>query len=210
MIGRWGAFGCMLWCALACGVIVVRVAQGNVFDTDIQSLLPQKEPTGFEFTVLEYVLLGRAPHLGPLASPGQEDVRIATNALSQTTMLPRQKQSIAKLSGGETQLLLLARSLTQEPKLLLLDEPMNHLDLKHRRDMLDLLLRWRADGKTAVLTTHNPETAAQLADHLILVFPGGRTIGGTFSDLFTEEHLSTLYGLKIRTFGRNGRRYVVY
>jgi iron complex transport system ATP-binding protein len=175
-----------------------------------QSLLPQKEPTGFEFTVLEYVLLGRAPHLKPLAAPGEQDIRIATNALSQASILPLQEKSISKLSGGETQLLLLARSLTQEPRLLLLDEPMNHLDLKHRKDMLDFLRDWRKAGKTAVLTTHNPDTAALLADHLILVFPGGRMISGSFSDLFTEEHLSDLYGLPIRTFHRDGRSFVVY
>ena len=175
-----------------------------------QSLLPQKEPTGFEYTVLEYVLLGRAPHLKPLAAPGQRDIRIATNALMHTTILPLEYQSISRLSGGETQLLLLARSLTQEPRLLLLDEPMNHLDLKHRKGMRELLLDWRAAGKTAVLTTHNPETAALLADHLILIFPGGRMVSGTFAELFTGEHLSELYGLPIRTFDEEGRCYVDY
>jgi iron complex transport system ATP-binding protein len=174
-----------------------------------QSLLPQKEPTGFEFTVLEYVLLGRAPHLKTLAAPGEQDIRIATNALNRTSIAALEQQSISKLSGGETQLLLLARSLAQEPRLLLLDEPMNHLDLKHRKDMLDLLRNWRADGKTAVLTTHNPETAALLADHLVLVFPGGRMICGPFSSLFSEEHLSALYGLPIRIFEKDGRCYIV-
>jgi len=175
-----------------------------------QSLLPQKEPTGFEYTVLEYVLLGRAPHLKPLAAPGERDIRIATNALSQTTILPLEYQSISRLSGGETQLLLLARSLAQEPKLLLLDEPMNHLDLKHRRGILELLLGWRTAGKTAVLTTHDPEIAALLADHLILIFPGGRMTGGAFTDLFTPEYLSELYGLPIRTFHRDGRFFIDY
>ncbi len=175
-----------------------------------QSLLPQKEPTGFEFSVLEYVLFGRAPHLEPLAAPQEHDIQIATNALSQTTLLPLEHQSISKLSGGEAQLLLLARSLTQEPKLLLLDEPMNHLDLKHRKDILEFLLDWRAAGKTTVLTTHNPETATLLADHLILVFPGTRMVCGTLSDLFTEANLSALYGLPIRTFVHDKRRYVLY
>jgi iron complex transport system ATP-binding protein len=175
-----------------------------------QSLLPQKEPTGFEFTVLEYVLLGRAPHLRPLAAPREQDIRIATNALSRTSMLSLEHQSISKLSGGETQLLLLARSLTQEPKLLLLDEPMNHLDMKHRKDILEFLRHWRADGKTALLTTHNPETASLLADHLILIFPGGKTVCGSFSELFTEENLSALYGLPIRTASREGRTFILY
>ena len=175
-----------------------------------QSLLPQKEPTGFEYTVLEYVLLGRAPHLKPLAAPGERDIRIATNALSQTTILPLEYQSISRLSGGETQLLLLARSLTQEPKLLLLDEPMNHLDLKHRKGILELLLSWRAAGKTAVFTTHDPETAALLADHLILIFPGGRMVCGPFAELFTGQYLSELYGLPIRTFERDKRYFVEY
>ncbi len=175
-----------------------------------QSLLPQKEPTGFEFTVLEYVLFGRAPHLKPLAAPQEHDIRVATNALSQTTLLPQEHQSISKLSGGETQLLLLARSIAQEPKLLLLDEPMNHLDLKHRKDILEFLLDWRVSGKTTVLTTHNPETAALLADHLILVFPGARMVCGRLSDLFTAANLSALYGLPVRTFLHDRRRYVLY
>jgi len=111
---------------------------------------------------------------------------------------------------SDTLLLLLARSLAQEPKILLLDEPMNHLDLKHRKGILELLLAWRAAGKIAVLTNHNPEPAALLADHLILVFPGGRMDSGVFAELFTGEHLSELYGLSIRFFDRDGRCYVDY
>jgi len=206
---------------LALGWLHPATGRISLFGTDLhaltprlrgktQSLLPQKEPTGFEYTVLEYVLLGRAPHLKPLAAPGERDIRIATNALSQTTILPLEYQSISRLSGGETQLLLLARSLTQEPKLLLLDEPMNHLDLKHRKEILELLLDWRAEGKTAVLTTHDPETAALLADRLILIFPGGGMISGTLAELFTGEHLSELYGLPIRTFAQDGRFFVDY
>jgi iron complex transport system ATP-binding protein len=206
---------------LALGWLQPAAGRISLFGTDLsaftsrqrgktQSLLPQKEPTGFEYTVLEYVLLGRAPHLKPLAAPGERDVRIATNALSQTTILPLERRSISRLSGGETQLLLLARSLTQQPQLLLLDEPMNHLDMKHRRGILELLLEWREVGKTAVLTTHDPETAALLADHLILIFPRGRMACGAFAELFTGEHLSALYGLPIRTFEHDGRFYVDY
>ncbi len=76
--------------------------------------------------------------------------------------------------------------------------------------MRELLLDWRVAGKTAVLTTHNPEPAALLADHLILIFPGGRMASGAFAELFTGEHLSELYGLPIRTFDRDGRCYVDY
>jgi iron complex transport system ATP-binding protein len=175
-----------------------------------QSLLPQKEPTGFEFSVLEYVLLGRAPHLKPLAAPGPQDLSVATNALDRSTILALESRSIARLSGGETQLLLLARSLTQEPQLLLLDEPMNHLDLRHRKGMLELLRSWRSEGKTAVLTTHDPQTAALLADTLILVHPGGGVASGAFGDLFTDRTLSELYGLAIRTFENDGRYFIEY
>jgi ABC-type cobalamin/Fe3+-siderophores transport system ATPase subunit len=156
---------------------------------------------------------GAKNSIGPLinaAAPGQRDILIATNALMQITILPLEYQSISRLSGGATQLLLLARSLTQEPRLLLLDEPMNHLDLKHRKGILELLLDWREAGKTAVLTTHDPETAALLADHLVLVFPGGRMASGAFAELYTGEHLSELFGLPIRTFDRDGRCYVDY
>ncbi len=186
------------------------------------SLLPQKEQLHFEYTVLEYVLLGRAPHLRPLEAPGPGDIRIATNSLGTAGILHKGASPLPTLSGGETQLVLLSRSLAQDPSILLLDEPTNHLDLRNRRQMIDLLKRCRDEGKTIVLTTHDPDLASAIADHLILIGGDGSDYGeeegaglpfinaGRFDDLFTEEMLSRVYGIPVRILEIEGHRRVLW
>jgi len=173
------------------------------------SLLPQKEPADFEYTVLEYVLLGRAPHLGALQAPGTEDIRIAAEALRITGIIEMERRKLPSLSGGETQLTLLSRSLAQDPDVLLLDEPTNHLDLKNRRQMIDLLKKCKDRGKTVVFTTHDPDLASALADRLVLMGPDRAVHSGDFRMLFTEDHLSRTYGAPVRIADAAGRPRVL-
>ncbi|MDC7228494.1 MAG: ABC transporter ATP-binding protein [Spirochaetales bacterium] len=162
------------------------------------SLLPQTENLSFDYTVMEYILLGRAPHLHPLQQPGENDHNIASTALKQADALELKSRRIPLLSGGETQSTLMARSLTQEPEIMLLDEPANHLDPARRRHMLDIILRLKNQQKTVIFTTHDPESAAGLADYLVLMHADGSVEYGRFGKLFTEEKLSALYGIAVR------------
>lgn len=160
-------------------------------------LVPQSEYVPFEYSVLEYVLLGRAPYLGPLDLPGQSDVQIAREALIQVGIEHLEMRPIPELSGGELQLVLIARALAQQPKVLLLDEPTSHLDLSNRNITLQILNQLRSNGVTVLFTTHDPEAASLVANNLVLMREGKVMFTGSLETTFTSQKLSETYGTRI-------------
>jgi iron complex transport system ATP-binding protein len=170
------------------------------------SLVPQREHIPFEYSALEYVMLGRAPHLRTLEVPGPGHLRVAREALSTVGLTGRHGESINRLSGGERQLLLIARSLSQQPRLLLLDEPTSHLDLKNKRRVVDLLKSLAERGVSILLTTHLPEVAAALADRIVLMREGSILLHGPPGEILTEENLSGTYGVDLRVRDVAGNR----
>ena len=162
------------------------------------SLLPQTENISFDYTVTEYILLGRAPHLGPLERPGGEDAAIAAQALDLAGGGSLSGRHIPTLSGGERQTVLLARAISQQPAIILMDEPANHLDPAGRRRIRSVIGSLKNNGVTVVFTSHEPADAAASADYLILMPESGRAECGPFEELFTEKRLSELYGIEIK------------
>ncbi|OJX44011.1 MAG: hypothetical protein BGO78_03095 [Chloroflexi bacterium 44-23] len=173
-------------------------------------LVPQAEHIPFEYSLLEFVLLGRAPHMAPLAMPAQADYEIAIEALRQVGMYELQERSILSLSGGERQLVLVARALAQQPKLLLLDEPTSHLDLSNKGRLLNLLRELLAKDVTILFTTHEPEVASALATQLVLMKKGEILKTGPFSDVFTSDNLSELYQLPVSVADISGRKVALW
>lgn len=173
-------------------------------------LVPQSEHTAFEYSLLEYVLLGRAPYLKPLEMPGPEDTRIALDALARVGLAGWEGRSIARLSGGERQLVLTARALAQQPRCLLLDEPTSHLDLGNKARLLALLRDLVRQGVTVLLTTHEPEFAAGLATHLVLMRNGQVLEAGPLNETFTTERLSATYGVPVAVAQVHGRQVVLW
>ncbi|MEA4906800.1 MAG: ABC transporter ATP-binding protein [Anaerolineaceae bacterium] len=174
------------------------------------ALVPQSEHVPFEYSLLEFTLLGRAPHLAPLAMPTAEDERIALDALRQVGMDGLRWRSMPYLSGGERQLVLVARALAQQPRLLLLDEPTSHLDLGNKRGLIRLLHDLAERGVTVVFTTHEPEIAAALATHLVLMRDGQVLRTGPLEEVFTSPGLSELYRVPIRVTEVEGRRVALW
>jgi len=160
-------------------------------------LVPQSEYVPFEYSVLEYVLLGRAPYLGPLDLPAESDVEIARQALVQVGIEHLERRPIPELSGGELQLVLIARALAQQPKVLLLDEPTSHLDLSNRNITLQILNQLRSNGVTVLFTTHDPEAASLVANNLVLMRQGKVMYTGSLETTFTSQKLSETYGTHI-------------
>ena len=120
------------------------------------SLVPQSDHIPFEYSILEYVLLGRAPYIAPMALPTAKDVEIARSALDRVGISAMADHGILETSAGERQLVLLARAVAQEPRVLLLDEPSAHLDLANKRRLVGLLRAQSELGRAVIITVHEP------------------------------------------------------
>lgn len=174
------------------------------------ALVPQSEHIPFDYSLLEYTLFGRTPYLNPLDLPGDEDCRLALQALEQVGMAGLAQRSILTLSGGERQLVIIGRALAQQPHLLLLDEPTAHLDLSNKSRLLKVLEGLVEQGVTILLTTHEPEVAAALATHLVLMREGQVKVSGPLQEVLTSEHLSAIYGVPVKVVQVDGRKVVVW
>jgi iron complex transport system ATP-binding protein len=173
-------------------------------------LVPQFEHVSFEFNLLEFVLMGRAPYIGVLKTPQEKDYEIAFQALKSVGMDHKIRNLVQELSGGERQLVLLARALAQETEILLLDEPMSHLDLKNKVQLIDILRKLSAAGKTIIMTTHEPDVAAAISTDLVLVNNGTVFNMGSTEEVMTDENLSQVYGVNIRGKEVGGHRVFIW
>jgi iron complex transport system ATP-binding protein len=173
-------------------------------------LVPQNENTPFDYSLLEYVLLGRTPYLEPLAMPGQADLQISEQKLNDVGLAALIHRTMPSLSGGERQLVLVARALAQQPKLLLLDEPTSHLDLSNKSRLIKVLRGLQAQGVTIIFTTHEPDVASALATHMVLMREGEVLNSGTAEQVMTDSTLSELYHLPIHVQVQDGKRIVLW
>jgi len=174
------------------------------------ALIPQFEQVTFEYTVLEYVLMGRSPYLSPLEMPGDADYSAAFQALERIGMAAFHRHPMTELSGGERQLILVARALAQQSGLLLLDEPTSHLDLGNKSRLLRILRELHEQGVTILMTTHEPEIAEAAATQIILMQKGSVFTSGPAQDVLTPENLSRVYGIPIRVVQVDGRHQVLW
>lgn len=175
----------------------------------LMSLVPQDEQIKFDYTVLEYALLGRAPYLGQLEVPGKQDTAIALDALEHVGIGDLRGRPVTRLSGGEHQLLMIARALAQEPSIMLLDEPTSRLDPANRSRVLSILSSLSSSGVTVLFTSHDPSLAAGIADRLMLVRDGRLLRSGSTEEVLTGENLSLLYGTPMKVHTLDGKKIVV-
>ena len=174
------------------------------------ALVPQSEHTPFDYTVLEYVLMGRAPHLPPLGMPTAADYEAALQAIEQIGLAALAEHPVLQLSGGEHQLMLLARAIVQSPRLLLLDEPTAHLDLHNKSRLIEMMRSLRSRGVSLLMTNHEPDVVLAVADDVLLMDPGGPVQFGPLEQVFTAEALSRIYHLPIRLVDVDGHRQVLW
>jgi iron complex transport system ATP-binding protein len=163
----------------------------------------QESNVAFPFTVLEVVLMGRAPHLGPFAFESIRDLEVAHYALARLNLLSLAHRYVQEISGGERKRVFLARALAQQPSVMLLDEPTAFLDLKHVAEIFGLLREMRVEKATTVIVSlHDLNVAALYADRVLLIKEGSSVAYGTPDEVLTVENLRRVYETEVYV-GRN-------
>jgi len=160
-------------------------------------LLPQDSLDPFPANVLETALIGRHPHLRAWQWESERDHAAARAAIKQVGLDGLEHRQVATLSGGERRRLALATLFTQQPELYLLDEPSNHLDLRHQIELISLLMQYAQQGGV-MMTLHDINLAARFCDHLLMLFGDGEALAGPANIMLQEENLSRLYDHPIR------------
>jgi iron complex transport system ATP-binding protein len=125
-------------------------------------------------------------------------------------MIEKAHVSVMNISGGEHQLVLLARALAQQTDLLMLDEPTSHLDIKNKSRLIAILRELVKDGKTIVFTTHEPDVAAMVADRVIMVKQGQVVYAGEIDQVMTGDNLSQIYQIKIEAAQVKARKVFLW
>jgi iron complex transport system ATP-binding protein len=207
----------------ASGILKPLHGQITIDDQDVHQLpidlrarsiavVPQAVRLPESFSVIDTVLMGRTAYLGWLGREREIDRSIALEAMERTNTLDLASRRIGELSGGEQQRVLIARALAQAARVLLLDEPTAHLDLKHQADVLSLVRTLAHDRDYAVLIAlHDLNLAAVYADRVALLSNGHLVAFGTPEEVLTTEKLSPVYGLKVSVFTHpeNGSPWVM-
>ncbi|OYQ89563.1 iron ABC transporter ATP-binding protein [Wohlfahrtiimonas chitiniclastica] len=169
----------------------------------LMAYVPQAHHHVFPFTVEEVVLMGRTAHISWHATPKAADLAIAHEYLERLNLSHLRTQAYTELSGGQRQLVLIARALAQKPAILIMDEPTASLDFGNQLKVLNHIETLKAEGMSILLTTHQPEHAAHISDHVVLFHQGKIIQAGTPQDCLTASHLATLYDLPMDTIHKH-------
>lgn len=160
--------------------------------------IPQMHNSTFPFTILDVVLMGRAPHIDIFSSPSKKDIKIAEASLKSLNIYHMKDKPYTEISGGEQQLVFIARVLTQEPSLLLLDEPTSHLDFGNQIRTLNIIEKLATDGLSVIMSSHFPDHAF-ISANKVAIMKGREFIDiGSPEDVITEENMKKAYGIKVK------------
>jgi iron complex transport system ATP-binding protein len=162
--------------------------------------IPQEHSRSFAYSVFDMVLMGRAPHLGMLSSPSRKDFAIAAECLDKVGIAGLANSRFTEISGGERQMVQIARVLAQQPRIMLLDEPTSHLDFHNQALILRWISRLAAEGLIVIMSSHVPNHAITYASHVALMHQGRMVAAGKPAEVVTEANLREIYRIDVRIF----------
>lgn len=148
------------------------------------------------YTVLDTVLLGLASQINPLLKPKDNDIEKVNNILKELGIYHLRDKYVSKLSGGEAQMVFMARALVREPEILILDEPESNLDYRNQLLMLDTIDRLKSHGKLIIFNTHYPEHALRYSNKVLLLNNNYKYKFGNTIDIITKENIEATYKIK--------------
>lgn len=158
--------------------------------------VPQAKAASSAYTAFETVLLGRSSHLGAFSAPKKEDLEKAEEVMELLGITGLMDKKCTAISGGELQMVLIARALAAEPQVLILDEPESNLDFKNQLVVLDAMTRLAQSGMACVFNTHYPAHALQRADKSLILSRGGEYVFGSTPTVVTEENIRRAFGVE--------------
>ncbi|MDA8161433.1 MAG: ABC transporter ATP-binding protein [Desulfobacteraceae bacterium] len=176
----------------------------------IVAVVPQEHEPPFPYSVMDAVLMGRVSHVSMFSSPSRHDYLKAGEAIETVGITHLKERPYTKISGGERQLVLIARALAQETPILMLDEPTSHLDFRNQVLVLtkvrDIV---RQKGLTVLMTLHDPNRAMQFSDDVVAINCGHIVAEGAPYEVISEENLRQIYGIEVSVASVNGTRVVM-
>lgn len=162
------------------------------------SYIPQSYQLTFPYKVLDMILMGRTPHLNHMARPGSRDYEKCAEAILELGLEEIADRPCTQLSGGQMQLVMLARAIAQEAKFIIMDEPTSHLDFGKQLITLDMISRMRERGMGVIMTSHYPDQAFLVCDSVAIMEKGKFVAVGTPDEVITEKNLKEAYGVDIQ------------
>lgn len=166
--------------------------------------VPQAHASFFPFTVFDIVLMGRASHVDLLDAPGKKDRAAAEAALDRLGIDHLASSAYTQISGGERQLVLIARALAQEPRCLVMDEPTANLDLGNQARVLSVIAGLAGYGLSVLFSTHHPDHAFACADRVALMRSGEIVAVGAPDEVMTPAALRALYDVDVEIVSLDG------
>lgn len=187
----------------------LKLKAGTVFigDADVNNMrnrelstkvacMYQSTESSCDFSIMDVVLMGRYPYINRFQREGNSDRDIAHKAMVASNVWHLKDRKINEVSGGERQRVYVARALVQQTEVVLLDEPVSHLDIHHQMEVLDIIKGLTRENKTVVTVLHDLNLASAYCDHLILINEGAIISQGEPGKVLTSENIEKAYGIK--------------
>ncbi len=171
--------------------------------------IPQYHNVPFNYSVLDMVVMGRVFKLGLFSSPSKKDFELAYEALKTIGIESLAKRAFGELSGGQKQMVLLARALTQETNTFIMDEPVSGLDYGNQIRLLEMINELSAKGYTFLKTTHYPDHAILVSSRVVVMDEGTIIANGTSDEVITSDMMQGIYGINANIIEHNSKQWCI-